>query len=86
MNTSKSYYYFLFKVLLKYLLGVPTVAQWDWRCLCCFNPQSWIWCCHSCGRGQNCGSALIPGPGTAFAMGQPKFKKKKKNSNLEFLL
>ena len=26
-----------------------------------------IWHCHSCSLGQNCGSNLIPGPGTPYA-------------------
>ena len=28
-----------------------------------------IWCCHSCSIGRNCGSGLIPGPGTPYAVG-----------------
>ena len=34
-------------------------------------------CCHRCGIGHNCGWDLIPGPGTPYAMGWPKRKKKK---------
>ena len=37
--------------------------------------QSPAW--HSCGLGGTCGSNLIPGLGTPYAMGQPKKKKKK---------
>ena len=33
---------------------------------------------HSCIAAQNCGLDLIPGPGTTYAMGQPKKKKEKK--------
>lgn len=39
-----------------------------------------IWHCHTCGFGHNCGSDLIPGPGTPYTMGWPKKKKKKKLS------
>ena len=35
-----------------------------------------LWCCHSRSLGQNCGSDLIPGPGTAYAKGRPKIKEK----------
>ena len=31
-----------------------------------------IQCCHSCGKGRDCGSDLVPGPGTPYTMGQPK--------------
>ena len=33
-----------------------------------------IWCCHSCGLVNGCGSALIPGPGVPHSVGQPKIK------------
>ena len=36
-----------------------------------------IQCCHSCGIGCNYGSDLIPGPGTPYATGCPKRKRKK---------
>ena len=36
-----------------------------------------IRCGHNFGLGHNCGSDLLPGPGTPYASGQPKFKKKK---------
>ena len=34
-----------------------------------------IQCCHSCGLGCNCGSDLIPGSGTAYAVGSQRDKK-----------
>ena len=33
---------------------------------------------HTCGLGHNCGSDVIPGPGTPYAPGAKKKKKKKK--------
>ena len=44
------------------------------------SPAQWVKgsCCHSCGVSRNCGSDLIPGPGTPYAGGRPKKKKKKR--------
>ena len=68
--------------------GVLDVAQWDQQRLWSTGTQQVqspaqhsrlrIQCCHSCCIDQNCGSALIPGPGTPYAAGQPKRKKKGK--------
>ena len=41
-----------------------------------------IWRCGSCSLGCNDGSDLIPGPGTPYAVGQPKKGEKKKSSFL----
>ena len=65
---------------------VPAVVQWDWQHLWSagMQVQSLAWhselriqCCWIVGH--NCGSDLIPGPGTPFTMGQPKKEKKKEN-------
>ena len=37
-----------------------------------------IWHCGSSGLGHDCGSDLIPGPGTPYALGRPKMKNKQK--------
>ena len=37
--------------------------------------------CRSCGLGGDCGSDLIPGPGTPYAAGRPKMKKERKGSS-----
>ena len=45
------------------------------------GPAQWIkipHCC-SCGLGHDCGSFLMPGPGTPYAAGRPKMIKKKKS-------
>ena len=64
---------------------VPNAAQWNWHCL--GSTMVWVrsqaqhnelkdlawqqlWCRH------NCGSDLVPGPGTHYATGQPKKKRK----------
>lgn len=65
------------------MYGVPTVVQWDWRHLgsCRTQVRSLaqhsalrIQRCHSGGFSCNCSSD--PGPGTLYAMWQPKKKKK----------
>ena len=48
--------------------GVPTVAQWE-RWDAGFHPWP------NCGLDHNCGSNLIPGLETPYAVGQPKKKK-----------
>ena len=47
--------------------SIPSSAQWV------KDPVLPRW-----GTGHNCGSDLFPGPGTPYALGQPKKKKKKK--------
>ena len=68
-------------------LGVPAVVQWNWQCLGSTRIQVpsparhsglRILHCLSCGLGHNCGSDLIPDPGTLYALGWPKRKKKKR--------
>ena len=66
--------------------GVLTVAQQDqWR-LCSARTQVHsparcsgfrVWHCCRCDIGHNCGSDLIPGPGTPDAGERPKRKRKK---------
>ena len=65
-------------------LGVPAVAQRDWRHFGSTrtqgSPAQWIRiprCCR-CDLGQDCGLNLIPGLGTPYAVGWLKKKKKKK--------
>ena len=64
-------------------LGVPTVAQWDQKHLWSAGTQVPSPAGHrglrtcSCSTGYNCSSYLLPGPGTPYAVGQPKTKKKK---------
>ena len=62
------------------------MAQWDCWCLWSSGGQvqypalySGLRIQHRCswGIGYNCGSDLIPGPGTAYTEGWPKEKKKK---------
>ena len=36
-----------------------------------------IWCCHSCSLGHSCGSNLIPGLGTPYALGGGQKRKKR---------
>ena len=73
-------------LILKTTTGVPTVTQWigsrTWA-------QSPAWhgelvkgsnCCCSCGVVHNCGSDLIPGLGTPYAMGQSKWTNKQENN------
>ena len=69
------------------------MAQWDCWCLWSSGGQvqypalySGLRIQHrcSCGIGYNCGSDLIPGPGTAYTEGWPKEKKKKSIRNLFF--
>ena len=43
------------------------------------GPALWVQC--SCGIGPNCGSDLIPGPGTPYVVGGKKKKKKKKKKS-----
>ena len=42
-----------------------------------------IWHCHSCGLGHDCGSDLIPGQGTPYAIRSQKRQKKKKERERE---
>ena len=67
-------------------LGVPTVAQWNRVYLLNTRTQVpslashsglGIRHCSSCSIAHNRGSELIPVPGTPYAIGQPKNKKKK---------
>ena len=75
------------------------MAQWGQWCLSSARMQiqslAWhselrIWHCCSCSISHNCGSDLIPGPGTSYAVGgqikEKKKKKKKKSHVLEFPL
>ena len=64
--------------------GVPAAAQWDWQHLGSPGMQvrSLAQHCgltvrrvHSCDTGGNCGSDLIPGLGTPYAVGRAKKKK-----------
>ena len=59
-------------------LGVPPIMQWDRRHLGSIGTQVQSLAhnsglrmqhCHSCSLGGNCGSDLIPGLGTPYAMG-----------------
>ena len=68
-------------------MGAPSVVQQDQWHLGSAGTQVWspawlsvlkIQCCCSCSSGHNCGLELIPGPGTPYATGQPKMKKKQK--------
>ena len=74
--------------------GVPAVAQWDPWHLGSTGTQvlspAWhsglrILRCQSCGVGHNCGSDLIPGPGTQYAP-QAARKEGKKNPGYEYSL
>ena len=65
------------------------MLQWDQRSLGSAGMQvrslAWlsglrIWHCCTCALSRDCGSDLIPGRGTAYAVGRPK---KEKNSNGE---
>ena len=53
--------------------SIPDMAQWV------KDPV-----CPGCGLGHNCVSDLIPGPGTPYAAGWPKKKKRKKTQCREF--
>ena len=67
------------------MLGAPTVAEWNWWCLQCWDaglmPGQARWVKDltllSCTVGHNCASDLIPGLGTPYASGWPKKKKGK---------
>ena len=78
---TKEYY----SAIKKHGIGVHTVAQWDQQYLWSAGMQvqspAWhgelkIWCCHV---GHNCGSDLIPGRRTPYAMGRPPHPLKKKH-------
>ena len=65
--------------------GVPAVLQRDQQLLGSVGTQVQspaqhsglgIWCCRSYGLGLDCGSDLIPGPGTPYISGKPKMKNK----------
>ena len=69
------------------VVGVPAVAQRDWLGLCSTGMQVRspaqhsglrFQHCHSCGIGCNCGSDMIPGLGTPYAVGWPEKEKKNK--------
>ena len=66
--------------------GVPAGVQWDMQLWDAgWFPQPGhgglrIQHCCSCDIGHNCGSDLIPGLGTPYAMEWPKKKKKKKKA------
>ena len=69
-------------------LGVPSVVQRDWWHLCSTSMQvpflaqhGGIWHCCSCGVGRNCGSELIPGLGTPYAVRWPKNQTKQTESH-----
>ena len=73
-----------------HVLGVPPVAQGDGQCLWNSGMQVkspaqhsrlWFRCCYNCSTGQHCGSNLIPGPGTPYAVVWPKKKKEKEKKN-----
>ena len=71
-------------------LGVPAVAQRDWRHFGSTrtqgSPAQWIRiprCCR-CDLGQDCGLNLIPGLGTPYALGWPKKKKNQKTKHHRF--
>ena len=65
-------------------LGIPTVAQQDQLCLWFAGTQVHSPAQHrlriqlSYGIGCNCGSDLIPAPGTPYVAGRPKKEKEKK--------
>ena len=75
-----------------FILGIPTVVQWDWQHLwvlgCRFDPDPILWlrlqhCSgYNCGIGCNSGSDLIPSPGTPYAMAWPKKKKAKRKKEV----
>ena len=58
--------------------GVPTVVKRDRWHLGSTGSQVHSPAWHSCGLGHDCGLDLIPGPGTPYAEGWPKMKKKRK--------
>ena len=75
-------------LIINLSLRVPTVAQQDQQCLWSAGMQVRIpaqhsglriWRCCTCSVGCNCGSHLIPDPGTLYASGDPRKKKKEKN-------
>ena len=79
--------------MLRTKIGIPTVVQWDWWHLWSAGTQviSQAWHCglriqhyNSCGVGHNCGLDLIPVPGTPYAAGWPKMKRKKKFHDLGY--
>ena len=58
-------------------MGAPAVAQWDWWHFgSAATTQVQPPVQHS-GLGLDCGWDLIPAPGTLYAVGGPKKKKKK---------
>ena len=62
-----------------------SVASWEhWDMGSSPSPAWWIWHGLSYGLGREFGSNLIPGPGTPYAPGQPKMKKKKKGTERNF--
>ena len=79
-----NYLIFFFHLKKTNKLGIPTVTQRDQWHLWSTETQIQslaqhsglrILHCLSCDIGGNCISDLIPGPGTPYAMGQPKNKK-----------
>ena len=70
----------------QHTFGIPAVAQQHQQHFGSNGTQVWslapcsglrIPHCHSCGSGCNYSWDLIPGPGTPYAVGQPKKKKQK---------
>ena len=67
--------------------GLSTVVQCDWCCLYSSEMKvqslAWhsglrIWHCCSCSVDPHCSLDLIPGPGTPYALGQPKKEEEEK--------
>ena len=82
--------YILSENIQEFLCGrMGLVASWE-PCMQVRSPTQYgglrIQCCLSCNVGGSYGLDLIPGPGTPYAVGQPKKKKRKNIYIWEFLL